>query len=328
MNHPMMLLEDIRGFMKSRVILTAAELDLFTQIQQGTDTALSLAEKNGLDAHAVTRLLDALIIYKLLTKENNRYRLTGEGAFLSADHPDTTLPMVLHMNELWNAWSRLSDTVRLGENPGRVPVAQKEEKYRDAFIGAMHVVGKQLAKEIASGLDLSPYHKLLDIGGASGTYTMAFLEKNPKLTAVIFDLKPVIPMAEKRLEEAGMTGRVALAEGDFYRDPLPRGCDLALLSAIIHQNSPDQNLDLFRKILGALLPGGTLVIRDHIMDEDRTWPPAGAIFALNMLVGTDAGDTYTFSEVSKGLEKAGFADVREVRAGEKMDCVVTARKPG
>ncbi len=327
MGNPMILLENVRGFMKSRIVLTGAELDLFTRIHRGSDTAEAIAQENRLDTRAVTRLLDALAVYGLLTKENGGYQLTPEGMFLSSDHPESTLPMVLHMNELWDTWSHLTDTVVQGKNPARIPRSQKGNKALSAFIGAMNVVGRGLSKEIAAALDLSSYRKLLDIGGASGTYTIAFLEKNPEMRSVIFDLKQVLPMAEAPLAEAGILDRVELTGGDFYVDELPKGCDLALLSAIIHQNSPEQNRDLYRKIHRAILPGGMLMIRDHIMDESRTWPPAGAIFALNMLVGTDGGDTYTFREVQEGLESAGFTGIRQIRQGEKMDCIVTARKP-
>ncbi len=327
MGNPMMLLDNVRSFMKSRIILTGAELDLFTRIHRGVDTVGAIAQENRLDVRAVTRLLDAMVVYGLLFKENGGYRLTPEGMFLSSDHPESTLPMVLHMNELWDTWSHLTETMALGKNPARVPPSQKPEKAMNAFIGAMNVVGRGLSKEIAAALDLSSYYKLLDIGGASGTYTIAFLEKNPKMKGVIFDLKQVVPMAEARLREAGIFDRVELAGGDFYVDELPKGCDLALLSAIIHQNDLKQNRDLYRKIHRAIVPGGTLMIRDHIMDESRTWPPAGAVFALNMLVGTDGGDTYTFREVREDLESAGFTDIRQIRQGEKMDCIVTARKP-
>jgi SAM-dependent methyltransferase len=327
MKNPMMLLENVRGFMKSRIILTAAELDLFTQIHRGVNTARELAEKNRLDTRAVSRLLDAVVTFGLLTKENNRYGLSEEGVFLSSDHPDTPLPMILHMSELWDTWSRLTDVVIQGKNPDKIPITEKGEKTVKAFIGAMHVVGKGLSRQIAQELDLSQYNKLLDIGGASGTYIIAFLEKNPTMKAVLFDLKQVIPMAEENLRESGILDRVELVEGNFYTDPLPRGCDLVLLSAIIHQNSPDQNQDLYQNIHQALLPGGTLMIRDHIMEENRVNPPGGAIFALNMLVGTQGGDTYSFKEVSENLGAAGFTNIKQIKRGEKMDCIVTARKP-
>ena len=120
--------------------------------------------------------------------------------------------------------------------------------------------------------------------------------------------------------------RVELVGGDFYHDELPTGCDLALLSAIIHQNSPEENLDLYRKIHRALLPGGKVLIRDHVMDSAHTHPPQGALFAINMLVATEGGDTYSFDDIEGALEAAEFEDVKMVRKGERMDCLVEARK--
>ena len=141
---------------------------------------------------------------------------------------------------------------------------------------------------------------------------------------MLFDLPEVIPLAERRLRDEGLLERVERVAGDFYEDELPEGCDLALLSAIIHQNSPEKNLELFRKVRRALAPGGLLLIRDHIMNEDRTAPADGALFALNMLVCTDGGDSYTFSEVRRSLLEAGFKNVELVRCGESMDSLVEA----
>ena len=193
----------------------------------------------------------------------------------------------------------------------------------------MHAVGRNLATGISRAFDAGRYRRLLDIGGGSGTYTIAFLRRNPAMTAVLFDLAPVISMASERLQAEGLADRVTLVAGDFSRDELPSGCDLALLSAIIHQNSPARNLDLFGKIFRALSAGGSILIRDHVMDESHTLPHAGAIFAVNMLVGTAGGDTYTFGEIKEGLEKAGFTGVSLVQpGGEEMDGLVEAKKAG
>jgi SAM-dependent methyltransferase len=323
----MEVMESTRGFMKSRIILSGAELDLFTLVGRGVETAELLAEKTGADLRALTRLLDAIVTYGFLDKEGVRYRLTEGGRALSADHPQSVLPMVMHLNELWNNWSRLTAAVRKGGSPRQTSPSKKDEKAMNAFVGAMHVVGRELSRQIAGELDLSPYTRLLDIGGATGTYTIAFLEKNPNLRAVLFDLPQVLALAEERISEAGMAGRVELYGGDFDEDPLPEGCDLALLSAIIHQNGPARNLELFGKVYRALVPGGTLLIRDHIMAEDRVRPAAGAIFAINMLAVTEDGDTYTFAEIQEGLAEAGFTDIRLIRQGEKMDGIVAAKKP-
>ncbi len=322
------VMADARAFMRSRIILTAAELDLFTQIDGNPSSAAELAQTNGLDLRCATRLLDCLVVFGLLGKEENgRYHTTENGAFYSSEHSETVLPMVNHLNDLWDTWTHLTETVRTGENPERRPVTGRGDDTLKDFILAMHVVGRDMAGEIAAAYDLGPFRKLLDIGGASGSYTIAFLEKNPAMTAVLFDLDKVIPLAEARLKDEGLLDRVTLAAGDFHEDDLPAGADLALLSAIIHQNSPQENVDLYKKIHKALLPGGVLLIRDHIMDETRTVPPAGAVFAINMLANTKGGDTYTFAEVKDTLEEAGFTDVKWVRNGENMDSLVEARKP-
>ncbi len=115
--------------------------------------------------------------------------------------------------------------------------------------------------------------------------------------------------------------------GDFYKDKLPGGHDLAFLSAIIHQSSPGQNVELFRKVLRALVSGGRIIIRDHVMEPSRTKPKEGAIFAVNMLVNTKGGSTYAFDEIRDWLNEAGFTNVRLLKAGEHMDALVEAFKP-
>lgn len=315
------------AFMRNRVLFTAAELDVFTRLYHHPASASELANALVLDAHATLKLLDALAALGFLEKQKDRYHVTDEGAVFSSDHPETLLPWLLHMNRLWGSWSNLTEIVKMGSGRLRRSDPKMDQASRRAFIGAMHVVGRRLSLEIADAYDASGSTRLLDIGGASGTYTIAFLRKNLGMTAVIFDLPAVMPMAKDRLETEGLLDRVTLVEGDFYRDELPKGCDLALLSAIIHQNSPEQNVDLYQKVFRAAEPRGAILIRDHVMSASRTRPPAGALFAVNMLVNTRGGDTYTFDEVKAHLEAAGFLDIRLVRKGEKMDCLVEARKP-
>jgi SAM-dependent methyltransferase/predicted transcriptional regulator len=318
--------DETRSFMKSRVILTAVELDLFTRLDEKSCNASELARDKQLDVRATTRVLDCLVAFGLLEKDGGAYKLTEKGSLYSAHHPETIRPMVLHMNHLWNTWSELTDVVKNGGDSKAGSGLQLDPENWKSFIGAMHVSGRTLAQKVASEYDLTRFKRLLDVGGASGTYTIAFLHRNPAMTAVLFDLENVIPMAKERLAEEKIDDRVDLVAGDFYRDELPKGCDLALVSAIIHQNSPEENLELYSKIYRALEPGGAVLIRDHIMDESRTKPLAGAVFAVNMLVNRRGGDTYTFAEVKVGLEKAGFVDVKQLHYGESMDSLVEGRK--
>ncbi|MGD0946418.1 MAG: methyltransferase [Candidatus Binatia bacterium] len=324
---PLDILAQARGYMVSRVILTAAELDLFTRLASQPATADEIAAELGLDRRGLTRLLDCLITQDLLEKKHGRYRVTKDGAHLASGHRPSILPMVQHLGTIWDNWSQLTECVRSGGNPRRRVVSgSTSDQDTRAFIGAMHVAARPTAGAIAKACDLRRFSQLLDIGGGSGAYTIAFLKKRPSLRALLFDLPSVIRIAEDNVVHAGLRDRVAFVAGDFYKDKLPSGCDLALLSAIIHQNSPRQNLDLYAKVHRALKPGGVLLIRDHVMDESRTKPPDGALFALNMLVNTPGGDTYTFTEIADTLQRAGFVSTRLLRSGERMDCVVEAKK--
>ena len=323
------ILKLARQFMESRILLTAAELNLFTLLDEAPSTARDLAGRLSADLRGLMILLDALAAMGLLIKEpDGIYRSAPDAVTCLSDRSDrSVLPMVHHANHLWKNWSGLTAKVR---GSGAAEKPRSETRHADelgAFIGAMHVVGMPLAKKIVKAAGPGRARNLLDVGGASGTYTIAFLEAAPDLAATLFDRPAVISIARKRVVEAGMTDRVRFVPGDFYRDELPPGHDLALLSAIIHQNSPAQNIQLFGKVLRALVSGGRLIIRDHIMEPNRTQPGEGAIFAINMLVNTPGGSTYTFEEIRTWLAEAGFAKAKLIQTGEHMDGLVEAFKP-
>ena len=325
---PANMISDVRSFMKSRVILTAAELDLFTALDQNSISAKDLSAMLKLNERATTRLLDCLITFELLEKQNNCYRTTEKGAHLSSLHPHSILPFVEHSVRLWNNWNHLTLAIKEGTNPHLQPLSNKtgSDEETKAFIGSMHIGARKLASKISDAYNSRPFKKLLDIGGGSGAYTIAFLQKNPQLQGIIYDLDDVIPIAKEKVREVQLQDRVSFVVGDYNKNELPGGCDLALLSAVIHQNSPEQNLNLFQKIYRALKLGGSLLIRDNVMDTTRTRPAMGALFALNMLVSTSAGDTYTFDEIKGGLEMAGFKKAEMLMTGESMDSLIEARK--
>ncbi|MCK4661486.1 MAG: hypothetical protein KAT68_01365 [Bacteroidales bacterium] len=174
---------DVRSFMKSRVILTAAELDLFTKLDKNSISAKDLATMLYLNERATTRILDCLITFELLEKQNNCYRTTKKGSHLSSLHPHSFLPSVKHSIKLWNNWSHLTVAIKKGVNPhlqalGNKTVSDEETK---SFIGAMHIGARKLSGKIIDAYDSRPFKRLLDIGGGSGAYIIAFLQKNPQL---------------------------------------------------------------------------------------------------------------------------------------------------
>lgn len=316
-----------RAYQPAAVLAAAADLDLFSAMAVGPATALDCAQTLDCDVRALVILLDALVALRLLEKQADRYSLpAGLAAFLTSEGSASVLAMAQHQSNCLRHWAQLAQVVRTGRPAERFPSVRGAGGDQAAFIGAMHNVSAPVAAEVIGAVQPLSFRHLLDIGGASGTWTMAFLKACPAATATLFDLAPVIPMAEQRLAAAGLAGRVRLVAGDFLTDPLPPGADLAWVSAIVHQNSRAENRHLFTGVFHALVPGGRIAIRDILMAENRTRPTAGALFAVNMLVATTGGGTFTFEELRQDLEAAGFRHATVARVDEGMNSVVVAEK--
>jgi SAM-dependent methyltransferase len=325
---PEEILKIAQGFMECRILHSAAELNLFTILEKTPLSAREAAEKIGGDVRALSMLLDAVVAMGLLSKRGAMYQCDGAVAhFLSESSPDTILPMILHMASLGPRWARLTSIAKGTPDVNEEFNFQRNARELRAFIGAMHSIGAPLARKIVAAVDPGASRALLDVGGGSGTYTIAFLRAVPEMKATLFDLPEVIEMARERLDSEGLLGRVTLVAGSFYDDEFPCGHDLALISAIIHSNSPEENLNLYKKAFRSLKPGGRILIRDHVMEPDRIHPKDGALFAINMLVGTSGGGTYTYEEIAAGLSQAGFIKIRLLQQGEHMDGIVEAFKP-
>jgi len=321
------ILGKARAFWEARVLMTAAELDVFSLLAETPKTAAQLSREIASDDRATEALLNALVALGLLVKTERAFRVRpGFESALSRSAPETVLPVLLHMAQLWDSWGQLTEIVRKGNGGRSVRALESDEKAIAAFIGAMHAIGLGLARSVVARLDLSGHRNLIDVGGGSGVYTIAVLRAASRMRATIFDRPLVTEIARQKLAEEGMTDRVVLANGDFYTDALPGGHDLALLSAIIHQNDAEQNVALYRKVFDALVPGGAIVVRDFVMSEDHSEPADGALFAINMLVNTAGGSTYSFEDIRGDLQAAGFVDAKLLHRGA-MDSLVTARRP-
>jgi predicted O-methyltransferase YrrM len=323
------LIELGRSYEMSQPLLAASELGLFDVVDGTPRSAAAVAERLRSDRRGTTILLDALTALGVLAKSAGRYAVPSSLLpLLAPGSASSVLPAIRHQATCAHRWDRLAETVRSG-SPARARAhAGWDEPEQRAFIGAMHVVARGLVDELVAALRPARFRWAIDVGGGSGSYTLGLLRAAPELRVTLFDLAPVVEMARARLREAGCAERVDLVAGDFSRDPLPRGHDLALLSAIIHQNDSAQNRELYANCRAALVPGGLLVIRDILMDDAHTVPAAGALFAVNMLVSTEKGGTYALAEIRADLEAAGFSEVELIRRGERMDSLIGARNPG
>ena len=320
------LLEIMRGYQLPCILAAAVDLDLFEPLVPGPRTAAEVAAAAGSDVRATTIVLDALAAVGVLVKQGDRYRIAAEYApYLSEESGQSVMAMLRHQANCLRRWARLPWTVRSGvpDLPG--PSLRGEDADRESFIEAMHVISRDVADPLIQEIHPGNVRCVLDLGGASGSWTLAWLKAEPAARAIIFDLPHVIPMARARLAATPFADRVALVPGDFESDALPRGADLVWVSAIIHQNSPEQNQTLYRRIAQALEPRGWIYIRDIVLEASRTAPVAGALLAVNMLAGTAGGNSYSLPDIQDALQAAGFVDVELVRRDDGMHAIVRAR---
>jgi len=310
----------IQGFRESRILLSALELDVFSHL--GTPASASdVARTLGTDPRATEALLNALVAMALLTKHDGAYeRTTVTARYLAEGGPDDSRLGLRHNVNLWESWSALTQCVRTGR-----PAPRTGTRDTDAFIGAMHKNAALRAPLVVATVGVDGVRRMIDIGGGSGAYSIAFARANPSLAVTVLDLEGVLPITRRHIDEAKLGDRVTTVAGDLTADAFGEGYDLALLSAICHMLGPEENQDLLRRTFAALVPKGRVVIQDHVMSDDKTSPRMGALFAINMLVNTEKGSTFSEREYATWLTKAGFVGVRRVALGGPNDLMIGER---
>lgn len=324
-NNEVLTPESIRNFAnsfkQSRVLLTAIELDIFSVINTHLMFSSEVAKILGTDKRATDRLMNALVALGFLKKLHGKfYNSEAAKQYFIRDKKDY-MGNLHHTNHLWDSWSTLTEAVKKGTSVYKKSDS-KRENWRQNFIAAMHYRAQHEAKIIALMIDFSNVNKMLDVGGGSGAFTYEFISKNPAMKGVIFDLPEIIPMTKKYANECNMIQNIEFIEGDYLNDSIGSGYDLILLSAIVHINSFEQNRQLIAKCYEALNGGGQIIIRDFIMKDERTEPVNGALFALNMLVGTECGDTYTEEEMKEWFMNAGITKIEKKNTSFGSDFLI------
>lgn len=318
------LMQMIRGYMPSRCILTALELDVFTAVGDGA-TAEQVGERIKANARAVGMLLNALVAIGLLTKAGDDYRNTPEAArFFVQGAQHSRRGGLLHTADIWHRWSTLTEAVRRG---ARVAIRDaKDDAYTRNFIAGMQHNATDRAPQVVRALGTTGIHRILDLGGGSGIYSISFAKASPGIQSQILDLPEVVPLTTEYVRQAGLSEQIAIRAGDMLHDDLGSGYDLIMLNAICHMFSEEENRDLFRRARKALAPNGRLAVQDFILNPDKTGPRQAALFSLNMLVGTEAGASYSESEYASWMEAAGLSDVQRIPMQGPSDLIVGRAK--
>jgi SAM-dependent methyltransferase len=289
------------GFRASRVVLTANNFAVFEHLLTPV-TANDVARIVGLDLRATEILLDALTGLGLLKKTGNKYRNTEmTKQFLVKDSPLYQGDMLRHADSLWKSWSGLDEVVRSGL-PNR-----SGGRDHESFIRAMHNIAVFRARDVVGSIGLRGVKRALDLGGGPGTYSMELARRGIAVT--LFDLPNTVDIAEKLITEPG-TRNIDFIRGDFHSDDIGTGYDLVFISQIFHSLPVDDDLMLLKKARNAMNPKGKIAIHEFFLEKNKAFPPAGALFSVNMLVNTSSGRCYPPHEMKAWLIHTGFGGIR------------------
>jgi SAM-dependent methyltransferase len=303
------------GHVEARIIQAAVQLEIFDTIGRSPSDTAGIAASLVLDPRAAELILNALTALKLLEKKENIFSLTPVAAtYLVKKSPQYLGGMILFDASLWSCWEKLADAVRSGK-PVRLPnMYQDDAQETETFIGAMDslVRARGDAEILATVLDWTRITDFLDVGSGPATYPIYLCKKFDHLRATVFDLPGTANLTRRYIQEARMEPRVQLVTGNYRVDPIPGEYDAVLLSNIIHGEGPAENQRLISRLYANLRPGGKLIIKDHILDLTRTYPPVGAIFSLLMLLTTEAGRCYSFDEVKSWFDIASLKNTAQI----------------
>jgi len=304
-------------FIRALVLFVANEVGVFERLSGGPLDAEQIARRMKANRKGARVLLDALVALKYLKKSGDLYENEPDTArYLTEDSPEYVGTMLSHSYHSMRRWLRLEDMVRKGQKhrhtlPEFQATDAAERKRVRKFTVGLDQSSQGTAALVADILDLDGVETLLDLGGGGGTYSIAFARKWKSLRPTIFEASAPARIARAQAKEAGLSKRIGVIAGDFLEDDLgSERYDAVFVSNIIHIYSAAKNKQIIRKVHRALRRGGMIVIKDMLVDDGRDGPYYPLMFALTMLMFTDEGDTYTFSEVSDWLREAGFARVR------------------
>jgi SAM-dependent methyltransferase len=307
------LMEVSGGYWAACALHAGLKLRVFDALGAGGGSVSGVAAACSSDGRGVVVLLNALAAMGLLSKEGDHFANTPVSLeLLCTTSPHYLGHILLHHHHLMERWARLPEAVRSGRPVAVASSHTRDEAEQEAFLMGMFNIASGMAPRVVKALDLSGRRRLLDLGGGPGTYAIQFCLENPGLSAVIFDLPGTRPFAEKTVERFGLSGRVGFAAGDFNEDPLPSGFDVAWLSQILHGEGPEDCARLVAKAAKALLPGGILLIHEFLLEDTMDRPLHPALFSLNMLVGTEKGQSYSEGQVRAMMEGGGLHDIRRI----------------
>jgi hypothetical protein len=319
---PSHILQIGMGFWASKTLLSAVELEVFTQLGEEAMSGEELGERLSLHPRAIYDFLDTLVALGFLGRDGDgpdgRYRNTADTrVFLHKSSP-AYIGGILEMcnARLYRFWGDLTEALRTGKPQNEIKHTGKpmfDELYSDQarleqFMSAMQGISLGGFQALAEKFDFSRYETVCDVGGATGQLCTILAGNHPHLRCTSYDLPAVAPIAERAVAAAGLTDRVAVASGDFFVDPLPHA-DVITMGLILHDWNLDRKMHLIRSVYDALPEGGAFIVIENLIDDARRENAFGLMMSLNMLI--EFGDAFDFtgSDFAGWCREVGFREV-------------------
>lgn len=314
--NPALVFDMLQAYQRTAALKAAVELDLFRAIGEGADTAASIAQRCGASERGTRILCDFLVVAGVLQKENERYKHSQTSAVFLDPHSPACLASITHFlgnPAIYDQCNNLAEIVRSGRTtlPGEGSLDPEHPMWVDFAENMAPMMGPAagpLAAMVLEGHD-GPMH-VLDIAAGHGLFGIAVAKQNKEAQITGLDWAPVLRVALKNAEKAGVHDRYTMLPGSAFDVEFGGPYDVVLLTNFLHHFDKSTCVGLLAKIRSALKPGGKVATLEFVPNDDRVSPPMPAAFAMNMLLSTPSGDAYTFNELSAMYSEAGLTGIR------------------
>jgi SAM-dependent methyltransferase len=294
------------GFMAAKHLFVASEIGAFETLAGGPASLDELAAATGIPRRTLRISADAMVSLGLLQREDGCYRNSAAAAAFLAGVPGPDLrPMLRFWDKVsYPLWMGLEDAVRKGE--GQRQFSRFTEEQQQIFSAGVESFSAPAAAALATSYDFGGHRRVLDVGGGTGSFLIPILRRHPSLEATLFELPGACAVARRRLAGEPDRPRVAIVEGDFFRDPLPDGHDVLIVANTAHVLSVAHNLELLRNMRASAAPQARLLLVDVWMDASHTEPPAAPLASGEFLVMSGEGQAYGENDADEWLAQTGW----------------------
>lgn len=317
---PERLMQFAFGYAPTLILEAAIHHRVFDVLDEGAKTVEQLSQVTGTSVRGLRILLNALVSLEFLSKDaEQKYSLTPESAaFLVSTKPSFHGGLFRHTSsQMLPKWLELTDVVRTGQPSTAINQEASGVDFFQQFVNDIFPMSYPAARALADVLQVAQAEqplRVLDLAAGSGVWGITIAQQSPQVHVTAIDWAGVIPVTQQNADRFGLSDRFECIAGDLLTADFGTGYNLATLGHIIHTEGETRSRKLFDKVFETLAPGGTIAIAEWLVNENRTGPVNATLFAVNMLVNSEEGDTYSFAEISRWLTEAGFIKPRTVEA--------------